>query len=213
MARSLLASLLAPLIATFTALPLAASAAGFATDAEGWTIPAGSGIQTWEASGGVGGGWLRVEDIDGNSDILLTAPSGWLGNWSTYLGGKLSFDAKNVNGIAPDWPGFAEIRIGGPGGSLLLDIAPAGLPPTDGQWHHYEVSLTSAAGWGSPGALASVLANVTSLTINGEFHAGPGEVLGIDNIQVSAVPEPASAALLLAGLGGLGLMAGLRRKR
>jgi hypothetical protein len=35
-------------------------------------------------------------------------------------------------------------------------------------------------------------------------------VVGIDNIQVSAVPEPASAALLL---GGLGLMAGLRRKR
>jgi hypothetical protein len=39
------------------------------------------------------------------------------------------------------------------------------------------------------------------------------EVVGIDNIQVSAVPEPASAALLLGGLGGLGFMAGLRRKR
>ncbi|MBW8843465.1 MAG: PEP-CTERM sorting domain-containing protein [Burkholderiales bacterium] len=202
--------LLATLVATCTALPLAASAAGFATDAEGWTIPAGSGIQTWVATGGNTGGWLQVEDIDGNTDIILTAPASWLGNWSAYLGGTLSFDAKNVNGIAPDWPGFGQISISGPGGNVQLDAVAAGLPPADGQWHHYEIALTPAAGWGSQAALAGALANVTSLTLNGEFHAGPGEVLGLDNIQVSAVPEPASAALLL---GGLGLLAGLRRKR
>lgn len=205
MARSLLATL----IATCAALPLAASAAGFATDAEGWTIPGGSGTQTWVASGGNSGGWLQVEDIDGNTDILLTAPSSWLGNWSAYLGGTLSFDAKSVNGISPDWAGFGAINISGPGGSVQLDIVAAGLPPADGQWHHYEVALASAAGWGSPATLAGVLANVTSLTLNGEFHAGPGEVLGLDNIQVSAVPEPASAVLLLAGVG---LLASLRRK-
>ena len=57
---------------------------------------------------------------------------------------------------------------------------------------------------------SDVLNNVTSLTIKGEFHAGATEVLGIDNIQVTAVPEPESAALMLAGLG---LLAVLRRKR
>jgi hypothetical protein len=51
---------------------------------------------------------------------------------------------------------------------------------------------------------------VTSLTIKAEFHNGVSEIAGIDNIQVSAVPEPAHAALLL---GGLALLAGLRRKR
>ena len=206
MARSLRATL----IATCIALPLAASAASFDSGAEGWTIPAGTGIQTWMATGGNSGGWLQVEDIDGNTDIILSAPAGALGNWSAYVGGTLSFDAKNVNGFSPDWAGFGQVGISGPGGFVQLDMVADGQPPADGQWHHYQVKLTSAAGWGSPAALNSVLANVTSLTLNGEFHAGPGEVLGIDNIQVSAVPEPASAALLV---GGLGLLAGLRRKR
>lgn len=197
------------LIATCAGLPLAASAASFDASAEGWTTPVG-GVQTWMATGGNGGGWLQVEDIDGNTDILLTAPSAWLGNWSAYVGGTLSFDAKNVNGISTDWPGFGEVIINGPAGSVQLDIVPAGLPPTDSQWHHYSVALTPAAGWSNAASLASVLANVTSLTINGEFHAGPGEVVGLDNIQVTAVPEPASAALLLAGAG---LLACLRRKR
>ncbi|KQV50276.1 hypothetical protein ASC95_12880 [Pelomonas sp. Root1217] len=200
MARSLRATL----IVLGSALPLAVSAAGFATDAEGWTTPVG-GTQAWQATGGNGGGWVQVEDLDGNTDILLTAPSGWLGNWSAYLGGTLSFDARTVNNASVDWSGFGEVRISGPGGSLVLDLAPAA---PDGQWRHYSAALTPAAGWGP--SLASVLANVTSLTINGEFHAGPGEVVGFDNIQVTAVPEPASAALLL---GGLGLLAGLRRKR
>ncbi|HEY0957302.1 MAG TPA: laminin B domain-containing protein [Roseateles sp.] len=201
MARSLLPALL-------ITLPLAASAAGFDSGAEGWTLT-GDGIQTWQPSGGNGGGWLQLEDTNGDTDILLSAPSAWLGNWSAYLGGTLSFDARRVDDASIDWAGFGEIRISGPGGSVLLDIAPSGLP-ADNSWARYSVTLSSAAGWGDATLLSSVLANVTSLTINGEFHAGPGEVVGIDNIQVTAVPEPAGAALLL---GGLGLLAALRRKR
>ena len=201
MARSLLPALL-------ITLPLAASAGGFDNGAEGWTLT-GDGIQTWQPSGGNGGGWLQLEDTNGGTDILLSAPPAWLGNWSAYLGGTLSFDARRVNDASIDWAGFGEIRISGPGGSVLLDIAPGGLP-VDNSWTRYSVTLSSAAGWGDTALLSSVLANVTSLTINGEFHTGPGEVVGIDNIQVAAVPEPAGAALLL---GGLGLLAALRRKR
>lgn len=202
------------LIASLIALPFAAStasaaSANFNSGSEGWTTPVG-GTQTWQATGGNAGGWLQVEDIDGNTDIHLTAPAAWLGNWSPYLGGTFSFDAKNVNGIATDWPGFGEITISGTAGSVVLDIAAAGQPVADGLWHRYSVSLTPAAGWSGSASLASVLANVTSLSINGELHAGPGEIVGFDNIQVTAVPEPASYALLL---GGLALLAGRRRKR
>jgi hypothetical protein len=199
------------LLASLIALPLAASAAsaGFNTGDEGWTTPVG-GTQTWMPTGGNGGGWLQVEDLDGNTDIHLTAPSAWLGDWSAYLGGTLSFDAKNVNGISTDWPGFGEITLNSAAGSVVLDIAAAGQPTADGLWHRYSVSLTPAAGWTGSASLASVLANVTGLTINGELHAGPGEIVGFDNIQVTAVPEPASGALLL---GGLALLAGWRRKR
>jgi len=201
-------SMRAFLTAACLALPLAASAASFDSGDEGWTTPVG-GIQTWKPTGGNGGGWLQVEDTDGNTDILLTAPSAWLGNWSAYLGGTLSFDARRINDVSTDWPGFGEVRLSGPAGSLVLDIAAPGQPAGDA-WTRYSVTLSPAAGWGDAALLGAVLANVTSLTINGEFHAGPGEQVGFDNIQVSAVPEPTNAALLL---GGLGLLAGLRRKR
>ncbi|MDR7269585.1 hypothetical protein J2X20_002214 [Pelomonas saccharophila] len=195
MARRLLASCLA---ATLSFAASAALAAGFNTDAEGWTTSNG-GDQVWMASGGNGGGWLQVTDIT-NDDFLLNAPVAWLGNWSAYAGGTLSFDARNINGDLPDWAPFGEVIITGSGGSLTFDMAPAGSPPADGQWHHYSFVLPSSA----------VLGNVTSLTIKGEFHAGVTEVVGIDNIQVTAVPEPTQAALLL---GGLGLLALLRRRR
>jgi Laminin B (Domain IV)/PEP-CTERM motif len=199
--------LLKPLIATLAALPLAASAASFDTGDEGWTTVDG-GNQTWQATGGNGGGWLQVVDAD-DRDFRLLAPASWLGNWSAYAGGTLSFDAKNINHDTPDWAPFGEVVITGSAGSATLDMVPAGNPPADGQWHRYSVVLAPAAGWsGTP--LATVLADVTSLSIKGEFHAGVTETVGIDNIQVAAVPEPQSALLLAAGLG---LLAGLRRRR
>ena len=206
MARSLLATL----IATCAALPLAATAAGFDTGADGWTVTNG-GDPVWVASGGNGGGWLQVTDSS-DEDFVLNAPGAWLGNWSAYAGGTLSFDAKNINGEAPDWAPFGEVVITGTAGSVFLDVVLANNPPADGQWHHYSVALSPDAGWGGA-SLNAVLANVTAVTIKGEFHAGVTEVVGFDNINVTAVPEPASAALLLGGLGGLGLLATLRRKR
>ena len=195
MARSLATPLIAAALSLATS---AALAAGFNSDAEGWTTSNG-GAQVWMASGGNGGGWLQVTDIT-DDDFLLNAPAAWLGNWSAYAGGTLSFDARNINGDIPDWSPFGQVIITGSGGSLSFDMAPAGSPPADGQWHHYSFVLPASA----------VLSNVTSLTIKGEFHAGVTEVVGIDNIQVSAVPEPTGAALLL---GGLGLLALRRRQR
>ncbi len=195
MGHRLLASCVA---ATLTFAASAAMAAGFNTDAEGWTTSNG-GDQVWMASGGNGGGWLQVTDVS-SDDFLLNAPTAWLGNWSGFAGGTLSFDAKNINGDTPDWGPFGTVVITGNGGTLEFDMAAANTPPADGQWHRYSFVLPASA----------VLSNVTSLTIKGEFHNGVSEVVGFDNIQVTAVPEPTETALLL---GGLGLLALLRRKR
>lgn len=171
----------------------------FDLGAQGWTTVAG-GALTWRAAGGNGAGFLEVADSS-NDDFLLVAPAAVLGNWSAMLGGTLFFEARNINGESPDWAPFGEITLTSGATSLVLDIAPANQPAVNAGWTRYSVDLT-AAQWG-PG-LASVLGNVTGFTIKGEYHAGVSEIVGIDNVGVTAaVPEPGSWALMLGGLAGI----------
>lgn len=184
---------------------------GFDTDAQGWTVSAtGAGgpdaTLVWVA-GGAHGGYLRLDDLTTATDFLLLAPASLRGNLSAYLGGTLSFDAINLDGVAPDWPEFGQITLTSGSTVLSIDGVAAGQPPIGGQWHRYTVPLTTSV-FGS--GLAGMLANVDSLSIKAEFHQGLGDAIGIDNISVSAVPEPASWAML--AVGGL-LLAARRRTR
>jgi len=104
-----------------------------------------------------------------------------------------------------------------------------------GGWQHLSVTIadTHAAalppGWGGYGAedpvtfepmlppgrtFANVLAGVDEIAfttlVPGYFYAAAKFNVTVDNLSVSAVPEPASALLLAAGLAGLGW---LRRAR
>jgi hypothetical protein len=195
----LIRSLLTCLIAALASVPaLADIAHGFDTDAQGWSVVNG-GALIYKAAGGNPGGYLEITDTTGD-DFLLLAPATWLGDGSAYLNGTFSFDAKNVNGDSPDWGPFGTVTISGPGGSVSLDIAADNQPGNDGQWHHYSSTLSTAL-WGA--SLPAVLANVTEITLKGEFHAGVTEVLGVDSIVVSQVPEPASAALMMIGMLGV----------
>lgn len=180
---------------------------GFDTGSQGWTVVDG-GDMVWVASGGNGGGYLQFTDL--NSDDMRGVLTLGGADWSQYLGGTLSFDARNISGHSNFWAPFGEVRITSTGGAAVtVDIAAAGQPGADGLWHTYTLVL-------SPASFGAVLGSVQSLSIKTEFGisdpAQPStfETMGLDNVRLTAaVPEPAAWLLMLGG----GLLLGLARRR
>ncbi|MEY4766446.1 MAG: hypothetical protein RI907_3119 [Pseudomonadota bacterium] len=141
------------------------------------------------------GGYLALKDLD-NLDFVVVLPSGALGDWSAFSGGAFSFDAINLNGASTDWLTFGTLRIESGALAVERDVVPQPAPAA--QWTTYSTTL-DAATWGS------VLGNVTRVTLMLESHAGWDantgyEFNGLDNVRVTAVPEPATWALSLLGV-------------
>jgi hypothetical protein len=173
----------------------------FDTDAQGFSL-IGDGLleHITEAANG----FLKITDTNGNTDVLLNVPLGAATvDWSAYLGGTLSFDGTMLNGIAPTWPDFGTIRFTDINNQVVLaDLASPNEPGAT--WKTYTATLDSATFANQGGAsLASVLANLASVTLSAEAGNGPVEIVGIDNFRVMAVPETSTWALMLAGLAGM----------
>ncbi len=147
---------------------------------------------------GAGDGYLLVTATGvrgpGGKLVTLSGPA-WTGN---YL-------AAGVSGIVMDVANFGSTDLSlrlyllGEAGASAVSLQPFVLPAGSG-WAHAFFDLSPAA---LSGDAADALANVTSLRL---FH-GPDAFypgtdiaarLGVDNI--GAVPEPAPALLLAAGL-------------
>lgn len=175
----------------------------FDADAQGLTVT-GAAVTATD-------GHLVLQDID-ESYVIALLPTADLGDWSRFLGGTLSFDAINLNGATNNELSFGTLRIESGATVLERDLVIAPAPAA--QWTTYTLRLDEAA-FGP--TLATVLSSVTRVGVTLESHYGfdatngGWEINGLDNLRVSAVPEPHSTALLLAGLAGAGAVSRRRR--
>lgn len=195
----------------------------FDTDAAGWSVVdiAGSAYislgaavpMQYLATGGNPGGYIQASDPS-NDSFFFQSSTAFLGNLSAYAGGTLGFDAYYTP-QQNEWNGDPDVILSN--GTTTLFYKGATHPGAD--WTHVDITLASGAGWtvGSFGAGAAnaadftdVLSSVSVFRIRGEYVAGVIETTGLDNVVLSAVPEPEAWAMLIGGLGVLGLR--LRRR-
>ncbi|RZI82529.1 MAG: PEP-CTERM sorting domain-containing protein [Rubrivivax sp.] len=177
----------------------------FDTDAQGFTVDPSSGVLSHVAEG-----YLRVQDLTGENNVSLQFPQASLvGGWASYLGGKLSFDARLESPITNAyWPEFGTVTLFGQDGFATVDVA-LGDEPGLG-WQTYSVTLNPASFSTTPAELSAVLASLQKVDISLEAGNGPIEVIHVDNVKVTAVPEPATWAM--AGLGVLAVAGSLGRR-
>lgn len=177
----------------------------FNAGTQGFTVnEASAGDLGWQAAG-----HLRVQDLTDATNVFLVLPGdATAGGWSAYQGGTLSFDARLESPIASYWPEFGAVTLVSSQGSLTLDVVAGDEPGT--AWKTYAVQLDAAAWARDAASFGAVLAGLQRVELNLEAGNGAIETVLVDNVRVSAVPEPGTWALALTGLLGI---AALRRAR
>jgi hypothetical protein len=196
-----------------SAVTLASSS--FDASDEGWSAVNGARDFEWRAEGGDPDGHISARDFSGDTLWFFAAPSSFLGNQAGALGGALSFSLKLDSSSVALSERFAGVQLLGRNGVRLAfdgDIDPGSDWATftiplvaDGSWR-----LESVAGDAATAAdLAGVLGDLADLRIRGDYRQRD-ELTALDNVVLTAVPEPGTLALLI---GGLAVVARASRRR
>jgi hypothetical protein len=156
----------------------------FDNEDEGWSIRGEGSDITYHATGGnpYPGGFISAED-GGEGAWFFQAPDTWAGDWTSYIGGIISFDLKLISGDTNAYLSNVDIIIETEDSEHYAQWS-SGIDPGLGTWTHYEVRISESnfeivgnRTWNE------ILSNVTSLLIRGERTIGQ-DTEGIDNIRV-----------------------------
>lgn len=206
------------LLLTLSSLSAQASVTLFSDDFE-------SGLGQW---GPTGTGVIVADPLSSSNKVLSFTGLGSGGDIFTansfYAPSQIytiSFDYLSVEtpGVpTSDLGGFVGIGDGKPGDHTWLIGTQAGYPGTsgvlihNGVWTNYSITVDANTGTFFYGG-ASMNGAPLYLFLEDFISSDPiaGDVY-FDNILVTAIPEPETYAMLLAGLGLLGFMAGRRKE-
>jgi hypothetical protein len=142
------------------------------------------------------------------NSTFVVAPTAFRGDWSGLIdSGTLSYDMTLIDTPQPSTVLPYEVQVSGPGGSLVW-TSPGSSVPTP--WIRHTIGIDEGSWTLNSGSFAGTLADVTELKIRVRMFTNNETAIriGIDNVVLTPVPEPASLAVL--AVGGLAL---LQRKR
>ncbi len=213
------ACLLMLVIASWTPSARANVTDTFDTSASGWTHAPGGDPGTtvmFSATGGDPGGCIVLTDAGAGAFDFFNAPAKYLGNDSGYLNGSFSFELMDNSSI--DDLSTALTLTDGAGDTLNHPLPAFSA----GSFVLFSFTLNQAGGWtytpaGGTAVVATqaefqtVLANVSSLVVPGDFHNGT-EMTSLDDTALT-VPEPSTWTMLGLGTVGAGVVALRRRQR
>jgi len=172
--------------------PAAYASSTFEGDSEGWTISNNGeppALPTLEREGGNPAGHLCGKD-EGNGDIwYFVAPQKFLGNAGSTFGKRLTFDLKQGSIFNQVRGRDVVLNGGGLAVTWFFKFAP-GL-----DWTPYSVRLDAESGWkideptgmgadATEADLKTVLSDLRSVRIRGEFFDGLDDTACIDNVYL-----------------------------
>lgn len=157
---------------------------------DGWTADA-DGDVGWDNHGSV-----MATDQSTGGTWHFCAPSEFLGDKSSCIGGTLQFDLKQSK--VDSQSDHDDVIISGGGVTLARDYPVSSNP--NAAWTHYTLPLNEYSGWinkstGSvptPAEFATVMSAISSFRIRGEYRSG-ADTAWLDNVVLSP-PEPEEVA-------------------
>lgn len=134
--------------------------------------------------------------IESSSDAIYDAfKTGWFG---TDVPSDFTIGRYNGSGIGL-----------GAGGDQLNIFDSSGTPITSVVFG----AATAGTTFDNADGLSGAISTLSAVGINGAFTSAAGGEIGSPGFTANAVPEPSTWALMLCGMGGLGLLARRRSQR